>query len=107
MTIGYDDPYDDRHDDIPPEPDYGDCEMGLHLDYDEIDPLTGRAQCQICGEVFSLTDEQIRRDEQRQREYDQHLRRELWRDRWRAVVETVCFWRRWRRRPVIDDEVPF
>jgi len=101
----YDYPYDEPEPEQ--EPDYADCEMGIHADWDEVDMLTGRVQCRICGEVFSLTDEQMKREERRQREYDRYMRRQLWRDRWRAFTDAVCFWRRWRKPADVDDDCPF
>ncbi|MPZ36631.1 MAG: hypothetical protein GEU95_00985 [Rhizobiales bacterium] len=95
--------YDDGYWDDPPEPDYENC---THEDYSEFDVLCGRVQCDRCGEVFSLTSEQIARDAQHQREYDRAMRRELWRDRWQRLVAIFVPWRR-RKPPSIDDEVPF
>lgn len=104
---------------------YDEC---YHEDYD-IDILTGRAHCHICGEPFWPTDDDIRALRRQEAAYDKHCRRyerEVWwrefRQRWfwrptfpiRWAVDAFlhkCWPKRWGRRNVTaiaeEDEIPF
>lgn len=81
----------------------------FHEDYEA--NSEGRATCCRCGESWWLTDEQIRAERANNEAYDKMMRREerreWWRERWHRLVSLVCFWRRWRKKPELDDEIPF
>lgn len=96
-----------------PEEDY--CE---HDQY-SIDILSGRAECDMCPHSWYVTNEEIERECQRQAEYDEWQEREdrkqWWRDRFAFILGPLSslHWEcqklklRWRRAPIIDDDIPF
>lgn len=80
-----------------------------HEDY-EVDILIGRATCNMCGHRWYQTEDEMRREEERQHIAGAMLRRadrrERWLGWWDNLVRRV---RRWRTRDAnaIHDDLPF
>lgn len=96
-----------------PEEDY--CEHGHY----SIDILSGRAECDQCPHSWYVSDDEIRREIERQASYDEYLEREnsrqWWRDLFAPILDPInsIRWKlrrlrwSWKRAPTIDDDIPF
>lgn len=85
----------------------GEQEECDHIDYDA-DILNGMATCADCGHRWMQTTDEIAAESARERFYDEAMRREERRARFRAVGGWFrSFLPRRRRAATLDDEIPF
>ncbi len=77
----------------------------FHEDYEA--DVNGRATCCRCSHTWWLTSEEIERERQLHAAYDRMMRRKEWRERIARIIDTLAFWRRWRKPAPIDDDIPF
>lgn len=78
-----------------------------HEEYDVTDPVNRRCQCLYCGYSWYQTMEEIEREEEADRLYEEHCQREERRERIARFIDKLAFWRRWRKPALFDDEIPF
>lgn len=100
-----------------------------HDDYEEEDPcdhedaetdcLDGRVYCHRCGAQWYATAEELAAEHRRVVEYakweERENRRQWWRDLFAPILDPIdsLRWKlrrlswRWRRAPIIDDDIPF
>lgn len=81
------------------------AEECLHEEYEA--DINGRATCNSCGEHWYLTQWDIERERELNVAFDLAMRREERRRRIADLASRLAFWRRWRKPPPIDDEIPF
>lgn len=89
-----------------------------HDEYD-IDILTGRAECHFCPHSWSVTNEELAREAERQAEWhewvDREERRIRWRERFAFILDPIDRMRRryseWKIRRQFpehaNDDIPF
>lgn len=84
-----------------------------HADYD-VDILTGRASCNFCSHGWYVSEDQILRQIEHERAYNEYLDRENRRQWWRELFAPILNWRwrfqkwRWsRQKTITDDDIPF
>lgn len=92
--------------------DYGDYDAERECEHEhyEIDVCTGRASCDYCNHFWYLTSDEIDHALDRQERYYEDMERENRRQWWRDLRDQILSpfrWLRWRRRPKLDDDIPF
>lgn len=118
MHPAHDDSWRDSYDAwklASPDDDYDDDPECDHDDYD-VDILEGRARCNRCSESWHVTEEEVQRQIEHQRQYceweDRENRREFWRRlthpiRWPIFRLLERIWPRKACNVLTDDEIPF
>lgn len=79
-----------------------------HDDYD-VDILEGRAHCNRCSESWYVSEDEVLRQIEHERAYNEHLerenRRQWWRDLWASIRSIIPH--RKRIANISDDDIPF